>query len=197
MKIAIIGEGKGGELIAKHLTDEAEYRSYFEFYDDFKGKPISEIPDDFLLFVSSSNMKFRRDVFARFDRERFININRSDYPMAIMGVNNLIFPNVHFDYYSEIGDNNVISNATIINHHCKVGSGNLFGTGCLLNGSVTIGNNNTIGSGVIFEPKVKIGDNTLICSGSVIVGDVPSGSRVIAERNMQYNSVYQGIRVIK
>lgn len=197
MKIAIIGNGKGGQVIVKYLTDEYGHACEYRFFDDFKGTPISEIPDDYLLIVSSSNMKFRREVFTRFDRERFINIDRSDNPMTSMGTNNLIFPNVHFDYFAEIGDNNVISNGTIINHHCKVGSGNLFGTGCLLNGSVTIGDNNTIGSGVIFEPNVKIGDNTLISSGSVIVGDIPSGSRVIAVREMANNSVYQGSRLIK
>lgn len=199
--IAIIGNGKGGELIARYLDEM--YMQYsnemyrYEFFDDFNSKPLADIPESYRLVISSSNMPFRRRIFSMFPKGRFINIMRSNTSMLECGTSNIVFPKVHFDYFASIGDNNVISSGIIINHHCKIGSGNLFGTGCLLNGSVTIGNNNSIGSGVIIEPKVKIGDNVLISSGSVIVGDIPSGTRIIAGREMKCNSVYQGNRLIK
>lgn len=200
MKIAIIGDGKGAELIKRYLTEETDQLDRiesFECFDDNKGKGIDQIPKDYYLIISSSNMKFRRDIFALFPTDRFININRSAYPMQPMGKGNLIFPNVHFDYFAEIGHNNVISNGTIINHHCKVGSGNLFGTGCLLNGSVIIGNNCTIGAGVIFEPKVKVGNDAFIVSGSVICGDIPARARVLVDKNREYGPIYQGGRIIR
>jgi len=199
--IAIIGNGKGGQLIAHYFNNKKDSilgeSCGFEFFDDFKGTPIKKIPDGYKLIISSSNMSFRREVFTKFNRERFINVDRSNNPMQPMGVGNLIFPNVHFDCFSEIGDNNVISNGTIINHHCKVGSGNLFGPGCLLSGSVIIGNNCTIGSGVIFEPNVVIGDNVTIASGSVIVNGIVSCSAVMAIKKLESSSVYQGNRTIK
>ena len=200
MKIAIIGEGKGAELIDRHfkeMLDPYEGKVEWSFFDELKGKPLTEIPEDHKLIISSSNMQFRRRIFAQYPRDRFINVNRSDDGMQQMGFGNLISPNVHFDYFAEIGDNNVISNGTIINHHCKVGSGNLFGTGCMLNGSVTIGDNCTIGAGVIFEPKVRIGNDCVIVSGSVICGDLPTRAKVLVNKTLEYGPIYQGNRIIR
>ena len=202
MKIAIIGAGKGGQLIAAYISDSGAYDTYFgclfEMFDDkIEGiRKLSEIPEDYKIIISSSNMPFRRRVFAEFERKRYININRSSY-FPSMGVGNIIFPNVEFDYFAEIGDNNVISTSTIINHHCRVGSHNLLGPGCLMSGSVTIGDNCLIGSSVIFEPGVSVGNWCVIASGSVIVGNIPDNSNIMAGKDFKNHGIYQGDRTIR
>lgn len=196
MKIAIIGEGKIGEIIKCWLLNKFKDIE-IEFFDETKGRHPREITDEKII-ISSGHMNFRRRIFKDFPREQFININRSIYDDndLCMGVNNLIFPNVHFDMFHEIGDNNVISSGSIINHHCKIGSGNLFGPACIMSGSVNIGNNCTFGSGIIIQPYVTIGDNVTIPSGTVITGNIVSNSRILVKMN-KYKNIYQGERIIK
>lgn len=197
-KLAILGGGRGGQLIAETINNDIYGERYeIEFYDDYSEMGIRDVPDDCYIIISIGlRMDIRRKWFGMFDCNRFINSNRSEY-MVNMGVGNVIFPNAHFDLFHKIGDNNVISSGTIINHHCKVGSGNLFGPGCLLSGSVEIGDNCTFGSGVIIEPNVRIGNNTSVASGTVITKDVLENVRILARRNMQHSSVFQGERMVK
>src|SRR4030043_2280430 len=104
MNIAIIGDGKAGAVIKKWF-DEHDCAHKIEFFDETKGRHPHEITDEKII-VSSGHMKFRRRIFMDFPRSQFINVNMSSY-IVNMGVNNLIFPNVHFDSFHEIGDNNV------------------------------------------------------------------------------------------
>jgi len=201
MKIAIIGAGYGGELIAEYFNKSPEaFYDFFgnpeiKFYDEFKGQHPSEITDDEMIIISSSNMPFRRRIFSSFERSRFININRSLCDVN-MGFGNVIFPGAIFDYFHKIGDNNIISLGCLINHHCEIGDGNLLGPGCMLSGHVKIGNNCLIGSGVIFEPHVNIGNDVVICSGSVVVGDIKNKTHIRGEKKLDSISVYQGGRIV-
>lgn len=145
----------------------------------------SDPPCIWSVFISSSNMPFRRRVFEKYkNAAAFMNVVNSDICRTVsIGRSNIIFNGVTVGEFCVIGDNNVISSGSVINHHCKIGSGNLFGPGVMLSGSVTIGDNNTFGTGIFIEPGVVIGDNCSIASGSIIVGSIPSGSRVVAKRD--------------
>lgn len=149
------------------------------------------------LCISSSNMKFRRQVYGAHRKRFFFEGVLRSRPKGYIGQGNLIFPRVTMDWFSTIGDNNVISTGAVINHHCHVGNGNLFGPGCMLSGSVTVGNNCLFGSGVIVEPCVTIGDDVHVASGTIIVSDVPSGTTIKADRKIDRLCVYQGERRVR
>jgi len=174
--IIILTKGKMKEVIEKFIIENIEFSSLknYLYEEEFEYK------NEYLI-IATGDMKLRRQVWEKYKNCNFLNINRSKYSPQKMGKGNIIFPEVFFDYFTEIGNNNIISAGTTVNHHCKIGDSNLFGPGCHLSGSVIVGNNCTFGSGVIVEPNSIIKDNTTIPSGTIIIGNIEG--RIIAKRN--------------
>lgn len=189
-KIALIGQGKGADIIERYLTTEFESINY-EIIGRYNTK--DQIPNVTLVITISGNMVARRHFFKTYKDRKYLSIERSQLPIEI-GRANIIFPNVHVDMFADIGDNNVISSGVIVNHHCKIGDGNLFAPGVMMAGSVTIGNNNSFGVGVMIHSGVHIGNDCMFADGAVISGSIKSGTMVkLKTRNGVGTGMYVSI----
>lgn len=208
-KLIIIGAARGADLVIQYFKNNCIPTFIEGMVDDSKtdsrlgieviGKLsyLDKIdPNKYSLCISSSSMKFRRDIYTKYKNIfTFENIQRSlPEDTCKIGNSNIIFTSVIIDWFSSIGNNNVISSGCIINHHNIIGDGNLFGPGCLFSGSVTIGNNCTFGSGIVIEPRVVIEDNVNIASGSVVTGDISRGCSIKAVIDMTHPNIFQGNR---
>jgi len=170
MKIALIGNGKGGEIAEYYLTHTPSEVPKITFFKD-----TDIIPKGYKVLITfSKNMKRRREVYAQ-HVGKCTSLILSNIKCEV-GECNFIFNNVTAGFKAKIGNNNVISSGVIINHHCTIGDGNLIGPGTVMAGSVTIGDNCNIGAGVTFEPGISIGDNSRIVSGANVVQSLPKDS---------------------
>ena len=223
-KLVIIGAGRGADLVVRYFRDGADRRpsagdqaydikEIVAILDDntecqgrmgipYRGTVEALATDfdsrEFAICISiSTYMDARRRIY-EWCKERgytIVNVLRSNVSRCqSVGDSNLIFPDVHFGLYSEIGNNNIISAGSIVPHHNRIGSHNLLGPGCMLSGSVTIGDDCIVGSGVVIERRVVIGSNVKIASGSVITGDIPDNSYVRAVVRPNCLQVHQGDR---
>jgi sugar O-acyltransferase (sialic acid O-acetyltransferase NeuD family) len=164
-RIAIIGSGDLGQLIAHH----AEYSCNFEiigFFDDFKSKRNLVVNKYVLLGNTTS------DVFCSFENGEF------DKVIIGIGYKHMsIREEKYVNFAGKIPFANVIHPSCVIDKSCKIGEGNFILPSCTLDKGVRIGNNVLLNTGVTIAHDSFIDDHTFLAPGVTLAGFINIGKR--------------------
>jgi sugar O-acyltransferase (sialic acid O-acetyltransferase NeuD family) len=163
IKIAIIGSGDLGQLIAHHarLTGKFEVVGFF---DDFV-QPGTMRGDTPVLAGSSEVIEFfKNGIF--------------DELLIAIGYK-------HFDarksffhrFRTEIPFGTVIHPSAIVDPSCKIGSGSVVLSGCILDQNVKIGENVLLNTGVMVAHDSEVGDHSFLAPRCNIAGFVHIGQK--------------------
>ncbi|SKB93811.1 acetyltransferase [Daejeonella lutea] len=197
MKLAVLGGGELGKLIAEH-TSAIAVLEVVGFYDDYLSTSYSDsLPilgkiDDAL----SDFQKGRFDLiivgvgYNHFDvREALYNkfkdiipfatiVHPSAYvdPSCIIGEGVFILPGVILDLGVIVEDNVLINTGTIVAHHSRICKNSFLAPGVSVAGLVEIGSSSFVGIGAIIKDSIKIGSQCIIGAGSLVLKDTKNQS---------------------
>jgi sugar O-acyltransferase (sialic acid O-acetyltransferase NeuD family) len=201
-KLAIIGSGDLGQLIAHHAAQDSGYE-VIGFFNDFaaKGslvhnKPIlggtkeivelfeQKIFDYLMVGVGYQHFNFRKNIFNQFKgRIPFANIiHRSAYidSSCRLGEGIFILPGTVLDYNVLLEDNVLLNTACTIAHDSKVGMHSFLSPRVAVAGFVNIGS------------CCNIGINTSIIDNIEIVDEVQTGGATVVIKNLEKAGLYVG-----
>lgn len=163
IKLAIIGSGDLGQLIAHHARLTGKYE-VIGFFDDFTeiGTMKNEIP-----VLGNSG-----DILNSFHAGQF------DQLMVAIGYK-------HFDarksffvrFKSAIPFATVIHPTAILDPSCTVGEGSVILSGCILDQNVKIGQNVLLNTGAMVAHDSEVGDHSFLAPRCNIAGFVKIGER--------------------
>jgi len=201
-KLAIIGSGDLGQLIAYHAATANLY-TIAGFFDDFKspgdqahGHPILGGKEDILpqfnqgdfdvlmVAIGYKHFTFRKTIFERFKGKipYATLIHPSSYvdPSATVGEGTFILPGCTLDMNVTIGDNVLLNTAVSIAHDSAVGNHSFLSPNVCLAGFVKIGN------------SCNIGINSTIIDSISIVEEAQTGGGTVVIKNIDKPGLYVG-----
>ncbi len=197
MKLAIIGAGELGKLIAHHAVTGPGFE-IAGYYDDFvqapafNGSPVlgncERIPGDFekkvfdqlFIGIGYDHRKPRAAYFERFrGKIPFANIiHPSAYvdPGCRLGNGVFLLPGVVLDFGVVIEDNVLINTGGIIAHHSTVQQHSFIAPGVQVAGLVTIGPSCFIGTGATIVDEINIAEGSIVGAGAVVISNTKKNS---------------------
>lgn len=193
-KLAIIGSGDLGKLIAHH-AQATELYTIAGFFDDFKttgdkahshpilgGKdniqPLFEQGefDELMVGIGYKYFDFRKAIFEQFKGTipfaRVIHPSAYIDPSATIGEGVLIHPNCTLDMNVIVGDNVLLNTAVSIAHDSDVGNHSFLSPNVSVAGFVKIGKCCNIGINTTIIDNITIVDQTQTGGGTVVVKDI-------------------------
>jgi sugar O-acyltransferase (sialic acid O-acetyltransferase NeuD family) len=196
-RLAIIGAGELGKLIAYHAVQDGGHTA-IGFYDDFKkgvgpdGLPVlgavAQILPDYkagkfdalMIGIGYNHMKIREGYLKEFKGKiPFLNlIHSSSYidPSVIQGEGIFVLPGVTIDAGVVLHDNILINAGAIVAHHTSIGDNTFIAPGATIAGLVQIGKNCFIGIGSTILDCLNIASCSTIGAGAVVTKDTKSHS---------------------
>lgn len=202
-RLAIIGSGDLGQLIAHHAKNDAGFE-IVGFFDDFAtpgsetkygrilGK-LSQIEEsyqqkafDFLsIAVGYKHLEFREQCLARFDGSiplaKIIHSSCVIDSTAVIEAGCFLLPGCVIDTEVKIGKNSVLNTACCIAHDSKIGEN------CFLSPRVAVAGFVEIG------PKCFLGINTTVIDNIKIVAGSQTGAGAVVIKNIDEAGLYLGI----
>jgi sugar O-acyltransferase (sialic acid O-acetyltransferase NeuD family) len=197
MKLAIIGAGELGKLIAHHAVNDSGYE-LAGYYDDFvtnetfNGSPVlgkcdkifsdhkQGIFDELMIGIGYDHMKPRSNYFEKFyPAIPFANIIHSSAyidPSCSLGKGIFILPGTVLDFEVIIGNNVLINTGGIIAHHSKVLNHTFIAPAVQVAGLVTIHECCFIGIGATIIDCINIAKGSVIGAGSVVIKNTETNS---------------------
>ena len=189
MKIGIIGSAlAGGSVQIIDLLLDDNLASDIRIYDDREdaqgcevlGVPVvgpidridSDASDGFIdsAVIAVGSVVPRRELFERFSETSlyFPNIISSKSIISrttVLGVGNIVLPNVYLGPRVSIGDNNYFTVSTVVNHDSIIGSGCYFSTAVSVAGRVKIGDYCRFDTACCVTADAVVQSNALIGPG--------------------------------
>jgi sugar O-acyltransferase (sialic acid O-acetyltransferase NeuD family) len=163
IKLAIIGSGDLGQLIAHHARLTGKFQ-VVGFFDDFahSGTMRGDIP---VIADSSEVLHCYHD-------------GQFDQLLIAVGYK-------HFDsresfyekFKTEIPFGTVIHPSAIVDPSCKIGAGSVVLSGCILDQNVRIGDNVLLNTGVMVAHDSEVGDHSFLAPRCNIAGFVHIGQK--------------------
>jgi sugar O-acyltransferase (sialic acid O-acetyltransferase NeuD family) len=163
IKLAIIGSGDLGQLIAHHarLTQQFEVVGYFDDYAQ-AGEIKSGIP--VLGSTQLVEASFQSGVFEQL--------------MIAIGYKHFDARAFFFDkYFGSIPFATVVHPSAIVDPTCEIGEGSAVLSGCILDVHVKIGKNVLLNTGVMVAHDSSIGDHSFLAPRCNIAGFVQVGTK--------------------
>ncbi|MBX2826884.1 MAG: acetyltransferase [Flavobacteriaceae bacterium] len=199
-KLAVIGSGDLGQLIAHHAAHSHEVVGFF---DDFKkkGEMVHGIPvlggvadisvahknaefDELSIGIGYKHFAFREAVFQQFQNEvKFANIiHPSCYvdPSCKLGEGLVMLPGCTLDQGVTLGDNVLLNTSCSISHDSRIGAHTFLSPRVAIAGFVTIGN------------RCNIGINSTIIDNINISNDIQTGGGTVVIKNLLEKGLYVG-----
>ena len=90
-------------------------------------------------------------------------------PTAVVGVGNVIGPNVVIGAEVEVGDNNIINSGAVIEHQSIIGDHNHVSLSATICGNVSIGCGVFLGANSVVIEKLLVSDDTTLGAGGSLV----------------------------
>jgi sugar O-acyltransferase (sialic acid O-acetyltransferase NeuD family) len=200
MKLAVIGAGELGKLVAHHAINDSKFE-IAGYYDDFKkednfnGFPVlGKINDAFSDFnsrnfdkifiaIGYAQMAARELCYKKFKTHiPLANIIHSssyiDFSCKI-GEGVFILPGCTLDFGVEIADNVLLNTGVTIAHHTKIGNSTFIAPAVQLAGLITIEENCFIGIGATIKDCLTVGKNSIIGAGAVVIKNTSKNSTSI------------------
>ena len=157
-KLAIIGSGDLGHLIAHHAKTDSNYE-IIGFFDDYSKKRKSEKGIPILGKIA--------DILESFEKNSF------NCLMIGIGYKHMLFRKQIFDQFSTIIPfANIIHSSCFIDPSVKVGTGIFILPGCTLDQNIQIGNNTLLNTGVTIAHDTNIGDHCFLSPRVAVAGKV-------------------------
>lgn len=197
MKLAIIGAGELGKLIAYHAVQDAGYQ-VAGYYDDFvkassfNGSPVlgtcDMVADDFkaglfdklFIGIGYDHMAVRAGYYNKFkDHIPFANIiHSSSYidPSCKLGTGIFILPGNVLDLDVTIGNNVLINTGGTIAHHSTIEDHCFLAPAVQIAGLVTVHESSFIGIGATIVDCINIAKGSVVGAGSVVTKDTEENS---------------------
>ncbi|MCH2043288.1 MAG: acetyltransferase [Saprospiraceae bacterium] len=202
-RLAIIGSGDLGLLIAHHASQSGEF-IVVGFYNDFLEKGtsvksysilggIEDVQTDFemdkfdflMIGVGYQHFGFRKKSFERFKSKiPFANIIHSSAyidPSCRLGEGIFILPGCVLDHGVELADNVLLNTACSIAHDSKVGAHSFLSPRVAMAGFIEIGE------------CCNIGINSTIIDNIKIVDHVQTGGGTVVVKNLNQAGLYVGV----
>jgi len=200
-KLAILGSGDLGQLIAHHAPDSGY--EVVGFFDDFtieknvNGIPVlgksnsimelysNQVFSHLLIAIGYKHLIARSEFFQKWKAKiPYANIiHSSSYvdQSVNLGEGIVILPGCKLDKGVVINDNVLLNTGVVIAHDTIVGYNSFLAPGVTLAGFINIGNSCFIGVGTTIIDNISIIDETQTGGGSVVV------------RNIEKKGLYVGI----
>ncbi|MDG5492257.1 acetyltransferase [Psychroserpens sp. SPM9] len=201
-KLAIIGSGDLGQLMAYHAVQDKQF-DVAGFFDDFQAKgstvnhikvlgAISDIEtcyhqgdfDVIICGIGYKHLAFRERIFNQLHQKiKFANlIHSSCYVDASCNLGQGIFmlPGSVLDHNVTIEDNVVINIACVIAHDSTIGAHSFVSPRAAIAGFVTLGK------------RCNIGVNTTIIDNITIADDIQTGGGTIVITSLKNKGLYVG-----
>lgn len=202
-KVAIIGAGDLGRLIAHHMTECGNY-SAVGFFDDYAATgsvimnlpvlgPLSQINelfeagifDQLMVGIGYNHMTFRKSVFETYARSiPFATlIHKSAYvdPSVRMGQGCFILPGCTIDAHAELGENVLLNAAAVVAHDSIIGSHSFLAPSVAVAGKTQIGECCILGINCTVIDNLNIHSFIRIGAGAVVLS------------NLEVSGMYAGI----
>ena len=201
-RVAIIGSGDLGQLLAHHLPSAG--LSLAGFFDDFR--PAGEAAgdgvilggldavaglhaqgrfDQLLVAVGYRHFGFRRRVFERFRGSipfaRLVHASSYVDPSARLGEGAVLLPGCVLDRGVVLHDNCLLNTGCIVAHDTQVGAHSFLGPGVRLAGFISIGEASFLGIG------------TTVIDNLTVAGGVQTGGGTVVTRNIESPGLYVGV----
>jgi len=202
-RLAIIGSGDLGQLIAYHSKTDNHY-DVVGFFDDYKSK--DEFVDGYSILGNIN------DVEDYFQKQLF------DYIIIAIGYKHITArKDIYERFKGKIPFGKIIHSSCCIDISCKIGDGSVLLPGCvldrnscvgnnvLLNVSVTIAHDSTVKSHSFVSPCVciagfsevgeccNIGINSTIIDNIIISDNIQTGGGTLVIDNLVEAGVYVGV----
>lgn len=201
-KLAIIGAGHLGQLIAHH-TSQLRDHTLVGFFDDTRqpgnavaGKPVLGRVDDVQSFydkkifdcvvigIGYKHFNFRKELFVRLSQNiPFTNIiHPSAYvdPSCKLGSGIFILPGCTLDHNVTIHDNVLINTGSVIAHDSTVHAHSFLSPAVTVAGFVSVGE------------CCNIGINTTIIDNILIAANTQTGGGTVVIKNLEIPGLYVG-----
>ncbi len=193
-RIAIIGSGDLGQLIAHHAPQCGDF-VVVGFFDDFAetGNVVNGIPvigklehverffkegkfDELMLGIGYNHMIFRKDTFERFAKSipfsRLIHQNAYVDHAAKVGQGCFVLPGCTVDAHAVLEDNVLLNTGTVIAHDTTVGSHSFCAPAVAVAGKTHIGQCCIIGLNSTVIDNLVICDFTRVAAGAVVTQSI-------------------------
>lgn len=197
MKIAIVGAGELGKLLAHHARAIKDY-SITGYYDDFykeahfNGLPVLGKCDDLLPGYQRSEFDaiiIAIGYYRMAARVHYYNFFKGKVPFAniihpscyvdescTLGEGICLMPGCTLDYAAEIEDNVLLNTGVTIAHHSKISKNSFLGPAVKIAGYVNVGEACFLGIGSTIIDCLKIADGSIIGAGAVVIKDTQKNS---------------------
>ncbi|WP_041577437.1 acetyltransferase [Bdellovibrio bacteriovorus] len=189
-KIAIIGSGDLGQLIAHHLTASGNFE-IAGFFDDYKDPnelvghhPVIGGIEDIVsnhasgkfsalfMAIGYKHMSVRESLFSRFSKtigfESFVHSSCWVDPTCHLGSGVVVLPGCVLDRGVSLKDNVLLNVGCVIAHDSSVGEGSFFGPRVSVAGFTAVGRNCFIGIGTVIKDNIVICDSAQTGAGAVV-----------------------------
>ena len=206
-KLAIIGAGDLGQLIAHHAIESREL-ALTGFYDDFQAKGaiignakvlgnLAEIEqgfhhqvfDSLIIGIGYKHISLRRSLYDKY---------QGKIPFA-----NLIHNKAIIDSSAEIGEGNVILAGCILDVQVKVGNNVFFNPACVISHDSEIGSHSFLGPSVNIAGFVSIGKGCFLGIATTIIDHiqvcdfVQTGASSTIIKDIKESGLYLGSPAVK
>ena len=197
MRLAIIGAGELGKLVAYHAATDAgfEIAGYYDDFvktESFNGKPVlgkcdqiladhkEKVFDQLFIGIGYDHMDVRSKYFEQFSGQiPFANIiHSSSYidPSCKLGTGIFILPGNVLDLEVTVEDNVLINTGGTIAHHSKIGAHSFLAPAVQIAGLVMVAERCFIGIGATIVDCINVATGSVIGAGSVVLNDTEENS---------------------
>lgn len=199
-KLAILGSGDLGQLIAHHAPD-----SNFEvvgFFDDFAVKEVNQIPilgkvkdvetqfnkglfTHIIIGIGYKHLTFRSDLFKSL---------KNKIPFA-----NIVHSSCYIDSSVKLGEGIVILPGSVVDKGCIINDNVLLNTACVIAHDSEIGFNCflaprvSIAGFVVIGESCFIGINTTVIDGIQVANNVQTGGATLLTKDIIKCGLYVGV----
>ncbi|MEH1008493.1 acetyltransferase [Winogradskyella sp. ECml5-4] len=201
-KLAIIGSGDLGQLIAYHARNDKQFE-VVGFFDDFTVlnsfvgtiKVIGRISDIEIKYkekvfdviicgIGYKHMAFREKLYVELHNKiEFANLIHSSCYVDVscdIGKGVFMLPGTFLDYNVTIEDNVVVNLSCAIAHDSKIGAHTFLSPRVVIAGFVSVGK------------RCNIGVNTTVIDNIKVTNDVQTGGGTVVIKNIDKNGLYVG-----
>lgn len=201
-RLAIVGSGDLGQLIAWHAATDGHYE-VSGFFDDFKTKNeiIHNIPvlggladiqqnykdkkfDELMIGIGYKHFAMRKKIFETYaDQVAFGKLIHSSVftdPSCSIGRGVFILPGCTLDMNVTIEDNVLMNTGCIIAHDSRIRAHSFISPGAVIAGFVNVGQ------------CCNIGINTTIIDNVIIADEVQTGGGTVVIKNIDKAGLYVG-----
>lgn len=193
-RLAIVGAGDLGQLIAYHAVSDRHYTvvGFFDDYADNKesvvGFPVLGVTNDveqayvhgyfdfIMIGVGYKHFSFRKELYERYLAKipfgTIVHSSAHVEASACVGAGSFLLPGVLVDSKVNIGDNVLLNVGAIVSHDTTVRNHSFVGPGAVLAGKSVIGECCMVGVGATIIDNLSIADSTIIGGGAVVVNHI-------------------------